>query len=67
MRETELENKENSLVGELLLSDDEVDLIWCLPYITDHQKLAAVAKAQMGKMLEVFRKIPDAVLTPAGC
>lgn len=50
----------NGFSEEMLLSDDELDLIWCLPYITDHQKLAAIARAQMERVLEFFREMREA-------
>jgi len=39
-------------MNELLLSDDELDLIWCLPYITEKERLKAIAKAQLDNILE---------------
>ena len=39
-------------MNELLLSDDELDLIWLLPYITEKERLRAIAEAQLGKILE---------------
>jgi len=39
-------------MNELLLSDDELDLIWCLPYITEKERLKAIAEAQLGKIFE---------------
>lgn len=39
-------------MNELLLSDDELDLIWCLPYITEKERLRAIAGAQLEKILE---------------
>ena len=46
-------------MNELLLSDDELDLIWCLPYITEKERLQAIATAQLEKALESlpFRKV----------
>jgi hypothetical protein len=46
-------------MNELLLSDDEVDLIWLLPYITEKERLEAIAEAQLEKILEsqLFAKI----------
>ena len=39
-------------MNELLLSDDELDLIWLLPYITEKERLRAVTEAQLEKILE---------------
>jgi hypothetical protein len=59
----ELAGEVNELERELLLSDDEIDLIWCLPYITEHQRLKAIAKAQTEKVAEFFRRMsPECVL-----
>lgn len=59
----ELAGEVNELERELLLSDDEIDLIWCLPYITEHQKLKAIAKAQTEKVAEFFRRMaPESIL-----
>jgi hypothetical protein len=59
----ELAGEVNELERELLLSDDEIDLIWCLPYITEHQRLKAIAKAQTEKVAEFFRRMsPESVL-----
>ena len=46
-------------MNELLLSDDELDLIWCLPYITEKERLKAIAKAQLDNILEscLFRMV----------
>ncbi len=46
-------------MNELLLSDDELDLIWCLPYITEKERLKAIAKAQLDSILEscLFRRV----------
>ena len=38
-------------MNELLLSDDELDLIWLLPYITVKDKLRAIAESQLEKIL----------------
>ena len=47
------------MMNELLLSDDELDLIWCLPYITEKERLKAIATAQLEKALESlpFKKV----------
>ena len=47
------------MINELLLSDDELDLIWCLPYITEKERLKAIVAAQLEKALESlpFRKV----------
>ncbi len=59
----ELAGEVNELEREMLLSDDEIDLIWCLPYITEHQRLKAIAKAQTEKVAEFFRRMsPECVL-----
>jgi hypothetical protein len=39
-------------MNELLLSDDELDLIWHLPYITEKERLKAIAGAQLEKIME---------------
>lgn len=39
-------------MNELLLSDDELELIWCLTYITEKERLKAITKAQLEKVLE---------------
>ena len=39
-------------MNELLLLDDELDLIWHLPYITEKERLKAIAGAQLEKILE---------------
>ena len=46
-------------MNELLLSDDELDLIWCLPYITEKERLKAIAKAQLDNVLgsSLFRRV----------
>ena len=46
-------------MNELLLSDDELDLIWCLPYITEKERLKVIAKAQVDNILEssLFRRV----------
>lgn len=59
----ELAGGAKELERELLLSDDEIDLIWCLPYITEHQRLKAIAKAQTEKAAELFRRMsPESIL-----
>ena len=51
--------KGGDIMNELLLSDDELDLIWCLPYITEKERLKAIAKAQLDSILEscLFRRV----------
>ena len=39
-------------MNELLLSDDEIDLIWHLPYITEPDRLEAIIRAQLENVLE---------------
>jgi len=59
----ELAGEIDELERELLLSDDEIDLIWCLPYITEHQRLKAVARAQAEKVADFFRRMsPECIL-----
>ena len=41
-------------MNELLLSDDEIDLIWHLPYITEKDRLRAIVQAQLDNVLEVL-------------
>ena len=56
-------------MNELLLSDDEIDLIWYLPYITEQDRLEAIIRAQLENVLESrsFGNRPQAgrQLTPA--
>jgi hypothetical protein len=56
-------------MNELLLSDDEIDLIWHLPYLTQHDRLKAIARAQLENVLEArfFANRQEAVrpLSPA--
>lgn len=40
-------------MDELLLSDDELCLIWHLPYITEQQRLKAIARARVERILEL--------------
>ena len=54
------------MMNELLLSDNELDLIWCLPYITQRERLKAIAKAQLDKILESRLLINDTESEPEG-
>jgi hypothetical protein len=50
-------------MNELLLSDDELDLIWLLPYITEKERLRAIAEAQLEKILESKLLTKDALVS----
>jgi hypothetical protein len=39
-------------MNELLLSGDEIDLIWYLPYITEQDRLEAIIQAQLDAIWE---------------
>ena len=41
-------------MNELFLSDDEIDLIWHLPYITEQDRLEAIARVQVDIILETL-------------
>jgi hypothetical protein len=52
-----VKTKQNGIEQDLLLSDDEIDLIWFLPYLTERNRVQEVAKAQLDKALEFFMKL----------
>ena len=53
-------------MNELLSSDDVLDLIWCLPYITEKERLKAIAEAQLDEAMESlpFKKVKSQESNP---
>jgi len=60
-----VKTNQNDIEQDLLLSDDEIDLIWFLPYLTERNRVQEIAKAQLDKALEFFMKPARDV--PVGC
>ena len=62
---SEIKTKGSDVEQDLMLSDDEIDLIWLLPYLPERDRVQEIVKAQLDKALEFFTR-PARDIT-AGC